>query len=447
MIRQSCKLRLAGRRPRETDRSALRGLTRNDSGQSLVIVVIAMVLIVAMAAFSIDVAQWDVSRHQAQVVADSAALAAANCLASTTCTSTTAGGDAATMAGNYASNNVHVTGVSFSNSNVTVTTQKTASSGFAGLFGINSLTTTASATANFNTLTGYSDSCSVTGASSCYSLFAGNPNCDTSVSIPSNYVGLDLVTNDSGGGSSNMTNVFTNGYYWNGASSGASSFGVTTVGTSSPPCTEYLAKSTTTYKYTPNILPYPEPWPQPKCGFTAASWTPAQIASSGPGIYCVNATPTASCTNYASGTGDIDVNLNQSGMPSGGYEFVGPCVTIAGQSNSVTSIKNQPLVYGTSNIATSGSKLAIGTNKALPTCIVNNGTNGTSTWLDGNPTQGPTIYDQCGTAEITGNGGYVGFIEAWNISLDKNNAMTGNGPTSVLGGGITPLPGGDSLTG
>jgi len=54
---------------------------RHEGGQSLVIVILAMTLIVAIAALAIDVSQWYATRHQAQVAADAAALAGANCMA------------------------------------------------------------------------------------------------------------------------------------------------------------------------------------------------------------------------------------------------------------------------------------------------------------------------------------------------------------------------------
>jgi len=433
------------------DRNAgdrLRAQLRDESGQSLILILISMSLIIVMAAWAIDTAQWRVGHHKAQVTADAVALAAANCLASTLCSQTTSGGDAEQKADTIATDNGYPSSsvsIAFTSSTVRATITTSASSTFAGFAGISSTNVSASATASYSTQTGFPSNCSAqTGASNCYSLFAGNPNCDSSPSIPSNYVGLDLITNDNGGGSSSLSEMFANGYYWNGGNSGSSTFVVTTVGTTSPPCTNHLAKSNTTnYNYMPAKLPYPEPFVVPAtCGHTAASWTTTAIVSAGPGVYCVNATPTAACSDGATGTGDIDVNM--SSLSAGTYEFVGPCVTVAGQSTVATSSYGQPLVYGTSNIATVNSKPAYGTTSALPTCTTSDGSNKTSTYLDGNPTAGPAIYDQCGTVEVTGNGGYTGFIEAWNISLDKNNAVTGNGPTSINTPGPT-LPGGDAL--
>lgn len=418
-----------------------------------------MTLIVALAAFSIDVSQWYVGHHRAQVAADATALAAANCLASVQCTQTTSGGDAET-AGNKVANANGFSSVSYAwtpaaastNATVKVTVQSTTPAAFGGLFGIHSANTSASATASYNTIQSSSSCSSTNGASDCYSMFAGNDVCDGSASAivsKGDYVGLDLVTTDHGSGKSTMSKVFSNAYYYNGGNSSASTYIVTTVGTgTTPSCTPSLNKGTTTYVIVPKVLPYPEVYTEPtgtQCTY-AASWTTATIKAHGPGVFCVNTTPSGTCADGGTVAGDIDVDM--SSLAAGGYEFVGPCVTIAGQSKTATSISGQPLVYGTSNMAQTGSTPDFATSTALPTCVKNDGTNLTSTFLDGSPSsgEGSTIYDQCGTAEITQNGGYNGFVEAWNISLDKNNTVTGNGPTSITQGSGTPLPGGDQLT-
>jgi hypothetical protein len=62
-------------------RQLLRTLRRDESGQSLIVIVSAMTVLLGIAAFAIDAASWMVRHHDAQIVADSAALAAAQCLA------------------------------------------------------------------------------------------------------------------------------------------------------------------------------------------------------------------------------------------------------------------------------------------------------------------------------------------------------------------------------
>ena len=82
----------------------LHRLRCEQSGQSLIIVALAMTAMLGMAAIGIDVSTWYQKHHQAQVVADAAALAAANCLAhpntgpSPQCSSSTDTTDATTVA-------------------------------------------------------------------------------------------------------------------------------------------------------------------------------------------------------------------------------------------------------------------------------------------------------------------------------------------------------------
>ncbi len=89
----------------------LRRARREESGQSLIIVAFAMVVVIGISAMAIDVASWYVKHHQAQVVADAAALAAANCLANPNkgpapqCTSGTDTTTATTVAQAYGTDN------------------------------------------------------------------------------------------------------------------------------------------------------------------------------------------------------------------------------------------------------------------------------------------------------------------------------------------------------
>ena len=94
----------------------------DERGQSLVIVTLAMVVVLGMAAVAIDVATWYQKHHQAQVAADAAALAGANCMATGSCTSSSAPGIAQSMCGNngVATSDCNVS-VNVSASTVTVT--------------------------------------------------------------------------------------------------------------------------------------------------------------------------------------------------------------------------------------------------------------------------------------------------------------------------------------
>lgn len=411
---------------------------REDAGQSLILIVLAMALIVVLAAFAIDVAQWQVGHHKAQVTADAAALAAANCLASTVCTSTASGGDAAQRADAIANDNgfpnSSVT-LSFTSSTVKATISTSSRSVFAGFAGLTSASVSASAVASYDTNQGLKWNCS----SNCLSLFAGNPKCPASGTTD---VGLTLVTDDSGGGNEDITGLYTNGYYYNGAASG--SYSATDV---APGCGNNYEKkpNDTTFSTVSSVVPYPATWQQPACTDTAASWTTATI--SGGGVYCVSSAPAAgACDNGGNGgyTGAGSITVDLSALPAGAYEFVGPCVNLSGsQAATVTNISGQPLVYGTSNIST------YATSGSMPTCSLNDGSSGTSTWLTGNnATLNGMVYDQCGTFEVTGNSVSLdGFVEAWNIVTNKNGSVVGTGPSSPSNPQVTNLPGTDALTG
>lgn len=98
---------------------------------------VAMLAIIVIAAVAIDISEWYSKHHQAQVSADAAALAAANCLAKQACTSTATGGDAYTTATNYATTNgVPASTVTIAGGYVTVTTAAAAPVSFAGAFGV-----------------------------------------------------------------------------------------------------------------------------------------------------------------------------------------------------------------------------------------------------------------------------------------------------------------------
>lgn len=415
-----------------------RACLRDDSGQSLILVTLAMGLIVALAAFSIDVAQWNVGRHHAQVTADATALAAANCLSSTTCTSIAGGGDAEKAGDKIAALNGYpqsdVT-IGFTSSTVTVKIQTSVGASFAGFFGLPSETVAGNAVASYNTSQGQKWSCS----SNCLSLFAGNSDCPPSGTKD---VGLTLVTDDSGGGDENITGLYTNGYYYNGAASGSYTGNQVT-----PACGNDWQKKPDNSSFGPEsaALPYPAIWKLPTCTKTATSWTTATI--SGGGVYCVSAAPAAgACDNGGNGgyTGAGSITVDLGTLPAGAYEFVGPCVNLTGsQATNVTNISGEPLVYGTSNIttyATSGSML---------TCTLIDGSNGTSTWLsNNNASLNGMVYDQCGTFEVTGNSVSIdGFVEAWNIVTNKNGSVVGTGPSSPSDPQVKNLPGNDMLTG
>ncbi len=404
---------------------------RHEGGQSLVIIILAMTVIMGIAALAIDVSAWYEHHHQDQVVADSAALAAANCLANPNSGSTTvnhqvlppcsSSANAQNLAVAYAAANglaITTSDVVVTTGKVTVTARDSAPPIVSSVLGIGNTTVAASAVAT------YGDQCqSSSGAENCISLFAGNTACPSSSPTDSNPVGLDFLSN--GGGHASVGDAYSNGLFDNANNSqqnpGSNVTGVT--------C-QHDSWDNKNTNFTPaaTTIPYPETWTQPTCTATASYWTTSAVTAhqiTVPGVYCVNATP-ASC---AQGDNQVagDIYVDQSALTSAGYEFVGPCVSLSNGSNNALNISGQPFVYGTSNITTPA------TATALPICAVNDGSNGVSTWLNGNGSMiGGTIYDQCGTFEATGNNAVIGYVEAWNIDVAKNN-VTGTGPNTVNG--------------
>lgn len=176
----------------QTPRRHLRRLWADEHGQSLVIVSIAMLVMLGISALAIDVSSWYVKHHQAQVVADSAALAAANCLANSghasglgpVCASDTDVTDAQQVAVAYAARNgftipTAAVSVDTSTDRVEVTATTTAPAFFANLFGIHSATETAGAAAGWK-VTGAAPCTTSSTAQSqgeCYAIYAQNQTC------------------------------------------------------------------------------------------------------------------------------------------------------------------------------------------------------------------------------------------------------------------------------
>jgi secretion/DNA translocation related TadE-like protein len=119
---------------------------RNDRGQATVLTVVFLVALLGAVAMVLDVGSWMREQRDTQSAADAAALAAAQSLPEST-------GTAGALAAEYLNKNRGgVSGVSFStktlaNDTVTVTVERQAPGVFAKLFGIDSVTVNAKATA------------------------------------------------------------------------------------------------------------------------------------------------------------------------------------------------------------------------------------------------------------------------------------------------------------
>jgi len=284
----------------------------DERGQTLVVVALAMVVMVGMLALAVDVASWYQKRHQAQLAADAAALAAAHCLASTNCTSTAPGGDAALVATTYAAaNGVPLTStnqVSFDSSTVTVSETTPAPVFFGAVAGIHSVTASTAAAAKWSTTS--SSACTTPGLG-CYAIFAsasvpitaGVSSCSTSSSSQPLPYGSGVYFN--GAGDVVTGSVHSNAsIYFNG---GSQTLGPTTYGNGTG-CQTKTGGSGDTFSSGPAAEAPITTWPDDYSQVLTACGGSGQVACTGP-----NGTPsycTKSKASYTFGNGADAIATN-----------------------------------------------------------------------------------------------------------------------------------------
>lgn len=463
---------------------SMRRFHSEESGQSLILIAISMTVIIAVAAFAIDAASWMQRHHQTQVVADSAALAAANCLANpgttgssieingtemtmTPCSSGTDTTDAATVAEDYAkANGVAITDpskqISFDTSTDQVTVSATATSGsfFATLFGIGSTTQTSGAQAKWTNPT--TSSCSTPGAS-CAAVFAMGSSCANSGSEPG---GSPIVLNgqsDTISGTVHSNGSIYEGYgdtqslgqttFGNGSgcaitTNGSSKSGDTWGGSSTPPSSGEAPISTWPTDYTKIVT---------ACG---SGLTYACTGPYGTPSYCTEAAGTAGHSN-ASGAG------SSSGFDYGGKSEVptsGQVWCAYGSGNPSNPSTWNGLIYLQSDSTTVTGNWIGGTiefgnagwtlSPQITTFPVLYATGSGSC----SPASSGGVCITSGTQTITGsifapngmlqfNGGSTttnNFLEAQDVDfIGGSQKILGTGPPSGNGG--PPTPGTDTL--
>ena len=260
---------------------------RDEGGQSLVIIILSMVVILGIAALAIDVSQWYAARHQAQVTADAAALAAANCMASGSCTSNT---DAQNMAISYAGKN----GATITASNVTFPTSSTvevsvpAQEGnfLSSAVGITPQTTSESAVASWTSST----SPCTPSAGTCAAIFAmaspSGSTCPTDITL-------------NGAGDTITGSVHANGTI--SESGGDQSLGTTSYGPTAGGCSYNPSNGSTPATGTSEAPS--TTWPTDYSQVLTACGGTGQVACTGP---CVNSADASSdpCTPPLGGTTD-----------------------------------------------------------------------------------------------------------------------------------------------
>jgi hypothetical protein len=451
-------------------------------GQSLVVVVISMVVVVGVAALAIDAASWMGRHHQAQVAADAAALAAANCLAhpganATTidiggtqtsvpaCSSSSDTTDAQTVAVDYAqANGIPLTDpgtqvdVNPSNYTVTVTAVATSSSFFARLFGFGQTYQTAHAEASW-TPPSSSSACSTPG-NSCAAVFAKGSSCANAGSQPG---GSPIIF---GGKDDTITGgVHSNGSIYE-AGGGGQTLGPTSYGDGSGCTIDTSGESGDTWNGS-STKPSPgEPpinsWPVDYTQIVTPCGSGYSYACTGPygtPSYCTQAAGNQgySSANGAGSSSGFDYGSKSerpipgqvwcaygSGTPSIPSSWNG---LIYLQSDSTTVTGNW--IGGTIEFGHDGWSLtpqlesfptlyATGSGDCSPA------SSGGICMAGGTETVSGSLFAPNGWIEFNGAGSTSNFLESQYIYFDGGSQnITGDGPTNIGGG--TSTPGTDSL--
>jgi Flp pilus assembly protein TadG len=433
-------------------------IRRDERGQALILVALSMVVFVGMAGLAIDVANWYQARHRAQVAADAAALAAANCMVyqgltrpgATECTTTT---DAAGVATSFAAQNgvsIPTSDVTFSSSTVTVTTPNPTPALFSGLFGIHQTRPTAVAAATWSTGTSNTCAASAMAAGECYLMFARDSNCAHNAIKVGNNGNVNIkggLWSNSGFDSSGADNNSQWGHVIYGNGSGCS----WKQGKFSPkfasgpaqhaPINAWPRDYTTIITSCVGSSTYPctGPGGTPSyCTNVAANFSSLDLSAAGNAnqVFCAYGTGTPSDPTTWNGTIIVP---SSSGAFTFSDSFIGGYVSIGLHSSGTltaqlsTSLGNL-LIYA--NGTDSSSSLSCPVSTACTAAVQNTG---------GNANVTGDIFVPNGTVDIAnqGNGTYQTFIQAQDVGLKAGGGLTGQGPGG--GSGTSPLPGADLL--
>ncbi len=386
-------------------------------------VVIAMFAVIAIAALAIDVATWYQRHHQAQVAADSAALAAANYMAS---------GGTAASATNTATTLASANGDSVPSGNVSVDTSAdtvavTATTSAPSLFGGVTPNIRAVAKAAWTAPTG--SDCAVAG-STCYAFFAMDSTCtDNGFSLQG---GNDTITGGVHSNSSFSTaggnDTFTGAVTYQSGCTPTEQGGTDTFSSGSP------AGGSTISSWPINYAVY-----FPACGGSACQ-------SNGTPPYCTNSNFSSAQWNPALSSNQVycDVGSGSGVNPNDPSTWNGALVFSGGGTATVTAIAGTVTFHGGGYTLTAYQHhllaYAAGGNSGAPN-ICNPATS--VCFTGGNDQFTGDVFDPKGTATLSGgNTTSIGFVEAQDIIVAGGN-VTGDGP-STSGGG-SPTTGKDYL--
>ncbi|HWD70851.1 MAG TPA: pilus assembly protein TadG-related protein, partial [Solirubrobacteraceae bacterium] len=453
------------------------------------VIVSAMTVLLGIAAFAIDTANWMVRHHDAQVVADSAALAAAQCLANPhqpanikvngaqqtlTCSSSTDTPDAQYVAVAYAAANgvtIQPSDVTFSGKVVTVSASTTTPSIFARVMGIGTTSQSARAGAGWT-----AGSACTTAGQNCDFMFANSSSCSSSSAA------LNVSTQ---GKATIEGNIQTNGYLSaDGTGNAGGIDGTGNFGSNCPNGSAVTGNHDPWKTGDPTQASAPMTWPIdytkdfPACGTagdpcqlngypsfcknegtniivgTTAGLPPSDKPSPGL-IYCASGTS----TNLGDpSTWNGSVTISMSGSNTINDSFVGGTISYSGDggdtisacgwtasgysssscSSPAPATPNYPLFYAVGKDPNSAA-CAAGTNPAT-SCAFSMQSGGNLT-LDGD------MFVENGTGSFNFTGDQTAantFIEANTIVASLDGDVKGDGPPVDNGNG-TGGPGTISL--
>lgn len=441
-------------------RALLRKLVGDESGQSLVVVISSMTVLLGVAAFGIDAATWMAKHHRAQLVADAAALAAAQCLANPgqpetmvlhgvqtsvpACTSSSDTADAQTVAIDYAAANgftITASNVNVANNEVTVNASATSPGFLSNVAGIKSTSQSANAGASW---TSTSSVCSDPSGGSCDFMFAEDSNCQNSND------GISITAN---GNTSVAGNIQSNSNLTT-STNGNISLGFGIYG----PNNSYSCQSTNNWvghnpwsspptQGTADI-PFPIDYSVdfPACG--GSSQLPCQ--SNGYPSFCTNSGPNITLTGTTNGDTTITNNIycaSGTGSPSNPSTWNGT-ITIAMSGKNVlydTFVGGSISFTGTGSDVLNSCGYALagftaGNCGAVPSPLTTNypifyatgtGANALNVTVSGGQVFNGDMFVPNGTATLSMNGNktLTCFIEANDISASMSGNFQGDGPT------------------
>ena len=393
-----------------------------ESGQSLIIMTIAVTVTIGMGALSIDVASWYRTHHQAQVAADAASLAAANCLANAggsstndVCTSTADTTHAAQVATSIAADNgltIPTSDVSFNDGVVTVKLPTSAPGFFANFVGIHSASVQADSAASYlgphdTVSTSYNTiSTTITNVSTV-------PTTTTDSGSPLVLFGMDSGCSDTGVDQQGGSMTIDGGILSNSGVSldpGGSSYETVEDG---PGCSVSEEGGGGTFNPSTNN-PSSETVTVPD---QAADW---------PVPYDTSADPLPACTDTYSGSGTWDI-----GNPPGGAEvycYPGGAIELTGYEN----YDDDTFICGSFSIQGGGISLEAAnypTNKLL---IYATGTGTPVSLTNGSGTVIGDVETPNGNITLdSGSNNFTGLLEGLSVSFSGgSDTITGDGPTT-----------------